>query len=129
MQMLISRNPKRLLEKHRKRLIPKVFTLLWYAANRLSSSDSQNFISPRSEMSPSFKLVAASHSAPLCNGSLGFGFGLLMHKDFLPLGGTPQQASASLCIPKAQALCFLKALLLPSPQPLCPNVQPCFTTT
>lgn len=90
----------------------------------------RNFISPSLGMSPSFKEVAASLSATLrWITPLGFGFGLLMHKDFLPLGGTPQQASASMCLLKAPALHLLKALLLPSPGPLYPSVQPCFTTT
>lgn len=92
MQMLISRNSKKLLEKHRKWLIPKVFVLFWYTAK----SDSQIFISSSLETSLSFQLVATSFSSTLQWIILsGFGFGLLMHKDCLPLGGTPQQASVS----------------------------------
>lgn len=96
MQMLISRNSKKLLEKHRKWLIPKVFVLFWYTANRHPASDSQIFISSSLETSPSFQLLATSLSSTLQWIILsGFGFGLLMHKDCLPLGGTPQQASVS----------------------------------
>lgn len=92
MQMLISRNSKKLLEKHRKWLIPKVFVLFWYTAK----SDSQIFLSSSLETSLSFQLVATSFSSTLQWIILsGFGFGLLMHKDCLPSGGTPQQSSVS----------------------------------
>lgn len=85
----------------------------------------RNFISPSLGMSPSFKEVAASLSATLrWITPLGFGFGLLMHKDFLPLGGTPQQASASVCLLKAPALHLLKALLCPLPGPYVPVFSP-----
>lgn len=56
--------------------VPEVSAVLWFTADRLSPSDSQNFISPRLETSPSFEPVAASLSSPLrWMMPLGCGFG------------------------------------------------------